>query len=514
MKLPADLARYALNLVRIPPEKEELSPPDYKELKRNQKLNIAEGALNAVTVGLTSSFIVPFALVLGASSTLVAAVSTLPALIAAFAQLGVQKVRMLFRTRRMHMFAFSLLQALTWLPLLFIHQLPHPAIWLVGIVTLNTIFGFLTTPVWNSFTADIVPESERGRFFGIRNTWTGVSSFAATLFAGLLLNWLRPTHPVLGFGILFALAFAFRAVSAYLFTRMTPPPEGKVSTDMPEPHTLLLNANATPFGRFTLFLVLFYVSVYISSPFFAVYQLSVLGFSYLQFTILTCTGAISSFVTMFLWGRYVDRIGSRNVMMSCGLLVPVVPLVWAITPSYPILLVTEVFSGIVWAGFNLSVSTYIFDTTERENRTRQIAEYTVLIQLAMFAGAMAGGQIIKHYGEGLALAYTNVFFLSAALRFAMVVLFYKVIKEQRLIEIPIRGRVFRGLVAIRPQQGLVYDAAIESVQAAGRFVRQSARDIHETVLGMGKPRPKRPFGKMEVEEYEKGFERYRRRKER
>ncbi len=451
-------------------------PTTPKELERNQRLTIAEESLNAASTGLTANFITPFALALGSSSTLIAAITTLPSLIAAFAQLGVQRARSWFATRRRHMFVFSLLQAIMWLPLLAVPALAHPGLWLLGIVTLNTVFGFLVNPVLSGFTADIVPDEQRGRFFGLRNTLTGISTFLTTLLAGFVLA-LTTRSPLSGFAILFSLAFAARAASAYLFTRMGAPPEAPADGATPEPHELLMHANRTPLGKFTLFLTLFLIAVNIASPFFSVYELSVLGFSYAQYTAIMCMGLVTGFVTMSLWGRYVDRIGSRTVLVTCGLLTPVIPLVWAMTSDFRILLATEALSGIAWAGFNLSVTTYLIDATERRERTRQVAEYTVLVQIAVFAGAMAGGGLLGHYGKDAAQSFVNLFFLSAALRFIVVLAFYQTIKELRLVEVPVRGRLFRGFVLVRPHMGAMQSTAVESFPARAKAAPQArARD--------------------------------------
>lgn len=431
------------------------------ERERNQRLNIAEGSLNAVSVGLTASFIVPFALLLGASSTLIALLTTLPNLIGAFAQLWVQRMRDLFDTRRQHMFVCSFIQAITWIPLLFIHVLPYAHWWLLGVITINATAGFLIGPVWNSFTADIVPERERGRFFGIRNSATGMSAFVATVLAGIILHWLRPSNPFFGFATLFILAFGFRLSASLLFLRMGKPPEATPAAGSPAPHELLLHARRTPFGRFTLFITLFYISVYLASPFFPMYQLSVLGWSYGRFTFFACISAITSFLTMFVWGKFVDRLGARVVLLTAGLVIPLVPLLWAMTTDLRLLALAEILSGASWAAFGLSVSTYLFDATDRTTRTRQIAEYTLLIQLASFIGAILGGFILSAYAK-TASAYLNVFFLSAALRFIVVIAFIGVVTEQRLVEVPIRGRLYRRFVAIRPSHGVEYETALEN----------------------------------------------------
>ena len=452
------------------PSTRPAEPWTVEESERNQRLNIAEGSFNAVSVGLTAAFIVPFALLLGASSTLIALLTTVPNLVGAFAQLWVQRVRDLFDTRRQHMFVFSFIQALTWLPLLFIHSLPHPQWWLLAIVTINATGGFLIGPVWNSFTADIVPERERGRFFGLRNTATGVCAFVATVIAGGILNWLKPTNPYLGFILLFLLAFGFRLSGALLFLRMGKPPEATPSSGSPAPHELLLHAERTPFGRFTLFVTLFYVAVYLASPFFPMYQLSVLGWSYARFTLFACISAITSFLTMFIWGKFVDRLGARVVLLTAGLTIPLVPLLWAATTDLRVLALAEVLSGASWAAFGLSVSTYLFDATDRSTRTRRVAEYTLLIQLASFIGAILGGLVLSAYAK-TAQAYLNVFFLSAALRFIVVIAFIGVVIEQRLVEVPIKGRLYRRFVAIRPSHGVEYETAMEN-----RIVAQQRRE--------------------------------------
>ncbi len=479
-KLPKIPTRTALDRTAPAASKHESEAAwDERERQRNQRLNIAEGGLYAISMGLTASFIVPFALVLGSSSTLIALITTLPNLLGAFAQLWVQKVRSFFDTRRRHMFTFAFIQALSWLPLLAIPHLPHPGWWLLAIITVNSAASFLIGPVWNGFTADIVPESQRGRFFGVRNTITGIGAFVSTLLAGLLLQWLKPTHPLLGFSTLFLLAFGFRLCGALMFTRMGKPPEATAAPGLPAPHKLLLEANRTPFGRFTLFLTLFYITVYLASPFFAVYQLSILQWSYLRFTLFACISAITSFLTMFVWGRFVDRVGARIVLLISGLLVPIIPLIWAATTDVRILVFAEILSGLAWAGFGLSVSTYLFDSTDRATRTRQVAEYTLLIQLAMFLGAVLGGWMLGHYGKS-ADAFIHIFFLSAALRFVIVLAFIGVITELRLLQVPVQGRLFRRFVAIRPTHGVVYETAVESHPS--ELAKQSPKEVRDRIV--------------------------------
>lgn len=444
---------------------------------RSKNLSILEGSLNSVTVGLTSNFVSAFAVALGVSNFVIGMVATLPSLVGAIVQLLVTIFRKMFATRKKHIVFFAVLQALMWLPLLYAPALHNPGPWLVLFITLNTVFGMLIGPVWNSWMGDIIEEGERGKFFGRRNMFTGITAFISTIFAGWILTALKVSYPLGAFGILFLLACVFRLMSAYYLNKMDDPSEGGLDDAAPNPIDFIINADKTSLGRFTIFLMFFNIAVYIAAPFFAVYQLSILGFSYFTFTLLACASAISSFVTMLMWGHYVDKLGSRNVLVACGFLIPFVPLFWGFTRSVPLLFMVEVFSGIAWAGFNLSVSTYLFDATERKNRTRELAEYTLMIQLAVFVGAMLGSTLLGMFDKTNPLGFKTVFFISAALRMLAIMFFFKSLKELRIIEVPVKDRLFKRFVSIRPHHGIVYEPSVENRRLAGATAMKSSKDI-------------------------------------
>jgi len=468
----------------VPDEKpHELTP---RERSRSKFYSVLEGSLNSISVGFTANFITAFAIALSASNTTIAFLTTLPSLVGAFLQLTVQHVRRLFATRKRHIVTLAVLQAFMWVPLLFLHEgIPHRELLLILFVTFNTMFGMLIGPVWNSFMGDIVEEDERGRFFGKRNMFTGLTAFIATIVAGVILNATKPSGPLIGFFILFGLAFVFRVMSAYFFSKISDPQESGINDAEPDVPGFLKTVTSTSFGKFTLFLMLFNFSVYLCAPFFAVYQLSILHWDYFTFTIIACASAISSFITMIVWGKYVDRLGSKNVLLFSGLLIPFVPLFWTFTVNPYILFFVEAYSGFVWAGFTLSTSTYLFDATDRRNRTRQLAVYTLLVQLAVFCGAIAGSAILGIIGKS-ASAYTSIFYISFILRLAIVLLFYNALKELRVVEIPIKGRIFKKFITVRPHHGIEYEPTLENVRAAraaGHIAFEEAKRIDEEVEG-------------------------------
>jgi MFS family permease len=454
---------------------------DDKKRDRSKILSIIEGSLNSISMGFSENYISAFAIALGSSNFMIALLSSLPKLIAAIFQLGVLKIKSFFKSRRTFMVVFSLLQALMWLPMMFVPDLQHPSLWLLLFVTMAAVCSMLISPIWNSYMGDLVEENSRGQFFGKRNMFTGLFAFVATLLAGWILQSVPLKHALFGFMILFGLAFVTRVMATYFTSKMIDIPEETLDNKEPDVEEFVKEAQKTPLGIFTTFLVLFYIAVYLASPFFAVYELSILHFSYLTYTIVAAVSAISSFIAMLVWGKYVDKIGSRNILVICGFLIPIVPFVWSITSNLWVLLCIETFSGIVWAGFNLSVSTYLFDMTDKADRTRKIAVYTLFIQAAVFVGAMLGSLFLLGFDQSSAATYKTIFLLSAILRMVFIIIFFKKLHEMRIIEIPLKGRVYNRMVSVTPRHGIVYEPSIENKRNAGLLASESSKQVSEEV---------------------------------
>ena len=168
---------------------------DEKETKKSLKFSIYDGAAFAVMDGMTASFLVPFAVALNASVNLIAALSYIPQLLGAFAQLLSAKIAEMFRDRKKILVIGSFVHAIFWIPLLLIpYATPSQKYLLVVYVAIQAVFVQIMLPIGNSLMGDIVPKYERGKFFGFRNKVIGVISFASALSAGLILTYISPKN--------------------------------------------------------------------------------------------------------------------------------------------------------------------------------------------------------------------------------------------------------------------------------------------------------------------------------
>src|SRR5687768_7960594 len=134
--------------------------------------------------------------------------------------------------------------------------------------------------------------------------------------------------------------------------------------------------------------------VAISAPFFAVYMLTELQFTYLQYSLNAVASIATQFITLSFWGRMSDRFGNRLVMVITSCIIPTLPLWWLVSPNFYYLLWVQALSGFAWSGFSLSTSNYLYDI--RPHRTHFAAYAAVQSAIGatlVFAGALFGGYL-------------------------------------------------------------------------------------------------------------------------
>lgn len=81
-------------------------------------------------------------------------------------------------------------------------------------------------------------------------------------------------------------------------------------------------------GKFTLYVSLINLTANFAGPFFAVYMLRDLGFSYAAYIINSSAFALSLLVFQTFWGRRADWAGNIKVIKLTSFLLPFVPIFW------------------------------------------------------------------------------------------------------------------------------------------------------------------------------------------
>jgi MFS family permease len=305
--------------------------------------------------------------------------------------------------------------------------------WLIAFVTVSVVSGAIANPAWGSMMADLVPERLRGRYFGFRGQIAGLITLVFFFIGGAILQHFTGINVFAGYAILFGGATVFRLLSFVFLSRMYEPAQAASKADGPGLYELVKSTWSSDLGKFTLYIAQIDFGVCVSAPFFTVYMLRDLHFSYMSFVIVSSASAIATFYFQTFWGRRADMAGNIKVIRITSMILPVIPLLWLGSTNMYYLIAANVISGFAWSGYTLSAVNFVYDASEPNIRTKQIAIFNATDGLACCLGALIGGFIAPHLPELLGFHLRSLFTVSGVLRGLVVLLLLRQIREVRRV---------------------------------------------------------------------------------
>ena len=386
--------------------------------------SIKDGLAWAGMSGLAEPNVVPFALALDASAPFIGFLRAAPPLAASAAQLFnegmVRRLGSCRRAVRLDVLA----QASSLFAAAAAVLLPPRAalLLLAAALVLYTTAGNLASPPWATLMGEYIPRRRRGAFFGLRNQTVGITFFSASLAAARALSF----YPGLwAFAALFAAAGLLRLLSFHYIGGMYEPASG---FHLPKNASPAAGQAAPPpaLRPFLASVFALMFSSFLVAPYFSVYVLTHLRYGYLRYMVIMTIGQLVTYLLMRRWGAMADLFGSVKVLRVAFLAVPLIPLLWALAPSFWWLVCAEVFSGTVWAAYGMGTNNFVYELGCPAMRTRYIAMFGFTACLGQFAGALAGGLL---YATLKGKAFVAMLLLSAGLRIAAILPFFSRVKE-------------------------------------------------------------------------------------
>ncbi|MFN4895301.1 MAG: MFS transporter [Pseudomonadota bacterium] len=431
---------------------------------------VKEGSLDAVKIGAAETYFGAFGVFLGGTPLLIGALATVPPLIGAMAQTVGMQLAERVKSRRNAIVQCIQVQAL--LCLLFgcvaltTSSGTRPLWILIALVSLYHVTIGLIAPLWNSLIGDLVPPTSRGDFFGYRNKWMAIVTFAGVVAAGETIHFFAGQgYGAIGYVGIFALAALSRFLSGR-FMRAVP----DVAMHIPDGSKFsfwqfIVRARQSNFVRFVLFVSAMNFATAISGPYFAMYMLNDLRFSYREYMIVVSAVVLVQFAVMRSWGALSDQFGNRQIMRVCGALVSINPLLWLISSNFWWVILIQLYSGLFWAGFNLAAANFVFDAVTAPKRARCFAYQSIVNGVLVFVGSAIGGYIASNVSIAanapLALLVAESSFLvlfvsSGVLRIAVMLFLFPAFAEVRKVQ-RVRGyQLLVRVVSLRPLWGATF----------------------------------------------------------
>lgn len=409
-----------------------------QQINYGLKISILEGTFATFHSTLAGGmFLAGLALFLGANSFQIALLTAIPALVSGFSFLARYLVHRTNTRKTLVLWTAGLGRSvhILLLPFLFTGNKIEIPFFLI-LVALSGILMVIAGTVWTSWISDLVPEDRRGRFFGLRNAILNFTAVFLAYGAGRVMDRLKSQgQEGLGYALAFSLAVVLGLVSTLLLIRQPepqPPPRAR-----PEIREIFLGPLQEPqFRRLIFFLAIWFLTGTLASPFYLVHLLKNLRFSFTEVAVYSMIGGVIGVLFQLLWGRAIDRFGSRPVTVLNFALVGIMPLLWLFaTPQFRLpIWIDGVLNGVVWTGANLGLWNLLLDLADNPTRKESyFAIYTVVTGLGAFLASLAAGTIAQLISGfklkllGADFYNYDVMFLAAGIaRFACLPLLLKV----------------------------------------------------------------------------------------
>lgn len=408
--------------------------------ERNQKILLTQGAFWAAFDGLTAVFLSAYALVLGASNTVIGFIAAIPYVAFLLTQLPGVNLSQHFSRKKLYVIV-SLISRLCWVGILaapFITENPL-ALVIIFYLLVRLAVG-LTSPSINTLLADIVEKMKRGDFFSKRFRLISFFGMSTMLIGGF---WLRqfPEESITGFVIMFGIGTIFGIMST-LSVAWLKEPEYKDH----DHHTI--KEFFTPKGDFRRFIkynVFFSFAYNIASPLFVVYILKTLDAGYVWYAVMAATTTFAKVISAKKVGKLTDMFGDKPVTILGMIGTAIAPFLFLGVTHNTLWLIIPLglISGTSWAAVDIAKYNYLLGLTTPEKEGMQIAEYNFFNSIPLAIAPWIGGMISESIFFMAGIPF--VFIISGILRMASGLIFLR-LPEPRSEREYSPGYVFREVI--------------------------------------------------------------------
>lgn len=379
--------------------------------RRNARISIIDGMLYAVMGGLTQPFWGAFTVRLGASDYMIALLSSLPALAGLVAQvpsaLLIDRYNGRLRPTLISAFAervFFLLFALV--PFMPVPDAMKPLTFVLLFAARN-LPATMSGIAWTSMMGEMFSPAHRGRLFGERNMLCTLATLLSTLAAGPVLD--RIPWPW-NYASLYLVSLGVVMGSEYMLTKHEEPGLTQDERERAPSGVKALKSALRDrrFLRYLLAVMAMHVGFQSTGSLWTILWVKIMGLSNAWLGMFSVASGVASFLSYRAWGRLSEKYGHMTILAVSAVAHIIVPPIYAHFPSAYVYLALNAFSGLIGAGFNLSVFNALLDVSPSSGRPAYIAYYNMVVGLSTFAWPFFGVWLYTRLGMTLALDIATV----------------------------------------------------------------------------------------------------------
>ncbi len=384
-------------------------------LTHNIRWNNINGILNTLSQNMLTPFTGIFAIKLGATDGLIAALSSWPALVSLLTMIpGARHVDRYPRQKRLvatlMLFNRIIFLLVALLPILVRDPKQRPIVF-VTMIALANMPGALANVAWQSFMGKVIPASQRGRAFAKRNQLMSLCGIGASLLAGWIMD--RLAFPI-GFQIMFFVGFLLALLEIAALYQTIEPETVTHKPTKPSKFTFSwkgLTAGIHKHKSYWLFAgasLLFHLGWQMGWPLYTKYQVQVLGASTTWVSLFGVCQSLSSVAAYPIWAKLADRYGNQRMLTFATLGMAITPLLYVICTQLWTLAVLCLLIGVSVAGTVLLLLNTLLEVCPEEARTEYIAYHNTATNATAVVAPYAGIFLSASSGIRWALIVTAI----------------------------------------------------------------------------------------------------------
>ena len=261
------------------------------------------------------------------------------------------------------------------IPVINISPIVKTVLFVTFIVVAYMIFNF-AHPKKINWLMSLVEDNKRGGFTANKEIVSLVSGMIFSFLMGALIDYFREvgrikTAFILTAVVLFLIMVCHTLTMFFAVEKETPNlPRKNLKRTIGE---LVKNKNIL---RVSIVFILYYVSYYISIPFYGTYQINELWLSLTYVSAIVMCGSISrTFVSKF-WGKYADKKSFTRMIEKCFIFLGLAELcvAFAVPGNGKVMfLLYYIFQGITFGGISNALINLVFDYVTVEQRADSLA---------------------------------------------------------------------------------------------------------------------------------------------
>ncbi|MDD5287724.1 MAG: hypothetical protein PHY28_01250 [Dehalococcoidales bacterium] len=313
----------------------------------------------------------------------------------------------------------ALINTLTWLPVVLVLALfnkLNPYL-LIFLWVFNLVPSILIGPLRDNWMSNLIPSEKMGQYLSWRSAIGSVFYLGTFIAMGFILD-NSMTTGYRNFAIVTAIALLGSSASSVIYSKLRQSQPQATTTKKENLGfiTFLKETRHSHLGTFIIFMSLFTLVVNLSSPLLSAYMINTLKFSYMTYTAMISCEYVARILSLSFWGKQIDKSGSLHLMMKVAHLIPFVPILWMFSRNIFYLGAVQLFSGMVWAAFDLCAQAFMFKATSPEQRLRYIAYQRSLTTFSVAIGAISGALLLNGIFPIFGSQILGVFLVSGILR--------------------------------------------------------------------------------------------------